>query len=102
MSNATERAKALLAGITDGEWKPLIHPKDRAAILVGGRALAIAKSGNDAAFIAAAPSLVRGLCEEVEKLENQVAAYQFMLGNKKPESVSEGARQINPGHGRFA
>ena len=80
MTTTTERAKALLAGITDGEWKPLIHPKDRSAVLSGGRALAIAKSGNDAAFIAAAPELVRELCEEVRVLREQLKDAQYANG----------------------
>ena len=105
MTTATTRAREMLANITPGEWEHLIMGGEERRLVVRkneGTRICEARLTRDAAFIAAAPELVRELCEEVERLENEILAYQFMLGNKEPKSVSENARQMLRGHGRFA
>ena len=80
----TERAKALLAGITPGEWAydgeseitsrhktedgTCIHVVLMATCEDGYCSTSANLRDADAAFIVAASSLVRGLCEDVERL----------------------------------
>ena len=70
MTTTTERAKALLAGITPKKWE-LKQTPNRIEIKLGTSLSFYAftlRDKHNAAFIAAAPELVRELCEEVERL----------------------------------
>jgi len=75
MSELTERAQTMIEGITPGDWRITRSYPDygydvglsQANSLAGDRGLMLRKL-NDAAFIAAAPELVRGLLVEVEAL----------------------------------
>jgi len=68
-----DRAKTLLAGITPGEWEVEMIHNTNASVVIINKSIWIARQTwpKDAAFIAAAPELVRGLCEEVKRLRGE-------------------------------
>ena len=95
-----ERAESLLAGITQGYWKDMSDHPDHisGAINCGEKHIALCgtfqstdpqyrvtpeKTRANATFIATAPELVRWLCEEVKRLEKQVARLEGI--NKRQE-----------------
>ena len=94
MMKSTERAKKLLAGITPGEWYADIGEcakvRDSDGVLlftgnhlsINGRRLSCEVAA-DMCFIAAAPGLVRELCEEVEAAENAIFAVHAALTEKE-------------------
>ena len=81
MTDTTERARELLAGITPGEW--IITFSGPGMLDVGTEALdpmtgvptpiAQVDEGVDAAFIAAAPELVTNLLSRIEEVEAENA-----------------------------
>ena len=88
MNELIERAETLLAGITPGEWEDKSKSEDglMGSVNCGQKHIALCNfflthdnercvTANDtfanAAFIAAAPELVRGLCEEVKRLRGE-------------------------------
>ena len=76
------RAETLLAGITPGKWTVFIDPNNASIYAKGVGTICITYDENydDMHFIAAAPELVRGLCEEVKRLRELVStAYPFVL-----------------------
>ena len=90
MSELIERAESLLAGITRGYWKDMSDHPDHiiGAINCGEKHIALCntfqstdpqyrvtpeKTRANAAFIAASPELVRGLCDEVKRLRELVS-----------------------------
>ncbi|AQT25893.1 hypothetical protein SimranZ1_81 [Mycobacterium phage SimranZ1] len=70
MSDAAERAKAALEGVTEGPWT-WTHGMDARAMVLGPDNLRVKLEGyRDAEFIASARSLVPELIAEVERLRS--------------------------------
>lgn len=72
MSELTERARKLLERITPGPWVRdgrLVTAEAGPVVMVGVRMSNDTPPEADAEFIAASPSLIRDLIEEVERLE---------------------------------
>ena len=84
MTTTTARSRALLANITPGDWAYQcigdknavfsIHKTatDTASLIGIGRFFE-PNAEDNAAFIAAAPDMVRDLCDEVERLEAELS-----------------------------
>ena len=94
----TTRAKALLEGITKGGWAQSRYPGESHTIRTSDDCIIAEGWGNrpgDAAFIAAAPNLVRELVEEVERLENEtenLEAHNEELQQQAENAYSHGYR----------